>query len=298
MVDAPLQPSLVPDTVAETGPRRRVVIRASTGLAGVGLRELAAYRELLFFLIWRDIKVRYKQTVLGMLWVLLQPIVTMLVFTVVFHRLVGVESGAVAYPVFSLAGLLPWTFFSQGLTQASSSLVNSSHLVTKVYFPRVLIPAAAVLAGLADLLVCLVFLITIGFAVGFRPTATVVLLPWALLLGLATTLAGGLLLSALNVRYRDIRYLVPFAVQLLLFTSPVIYPATDVTAGLENVGLPGWLYGLNPVVGFVEGFRFSLIDDGPFPLDLVLASSFAACIALGCGLLVFRRIEREFADIV
>jgi len=275
-----------------------VVIEPTRGLLDIGARDLWNYRELLYFLVWRDVKIRYKQTALGAVWTVLQPLLTVLVFTIVFSRIAGIAVDGVPYPIFSLAGLLPWTFFSQGLTSSSNSLVGSSHLITKVYFPRILIPTAAVLAGLLDLAIALVALFAMMLVYGLPLVSGFLLLPLVLVLAFCVTFGAGIWLSSLNVRYRDVRYLVPFSVQLWLFLSPVIYPASDITRALVARGLPGWLYGLNPMVGVIEGFRWCVYGSGPPPMAIILTSSVVAVFVMTSGVIFFRKVERSFADLV
>lgn len=263
----------------------------------MGLRELVEYHELLYFLVWRDIKVRYKQSVLGAAWAILQPFLMMIVFTIFFNRMAGVESGDVPYPLFSYAGLLPWTFFAQGLTQSSNSLVGSANLIRKVYFPRVVVPMSSILSGAVDFaLACTVLIALMGY---YRvwPTVAIVYLPLLVLLAFVTALGVGLWLAALNVEYRDVRYMVPFIVQSWLFVTPVIYPSAMVVAKLEEAGLPGWLYGLNPMAGVVEGFRWSLFG-GAVPGSILLTSAVSALFLLITGALYFWRVEETFADVV
>jgi lipopolysaccharide transport system permease protein len=257
-----------------------------------------AYRELLYFLIWRDVKVRYKQTVLGAAWAILQPLMTMLVFTIFFGGLAKVGSDGLPYPIFSYAGLLPWTFFAQGLSQCSASLVGSSNLIKKVYFPRLVIPISAVLGGLVDFAIAFVVLIAMMAYYGIWPSLAVLFLPLLLLLVIGATLGVGMWLSALNVEYRDVRYVVPFFVQLWLFVTPVIYPASKVTAKLRELGLPSWLYGLNPMVSVVEGFRCALLGTGSQPGSILVASVMVTILLLVSGTFYLRRMERTFADVV
>ena len=263
----------------------------------MGLRELVEYHELLYFLVWRDIKVRYKQSVLGAAWAILQPFLMMVVFTIFFNRMAGVGSGDVPYPLFSYAGLLPWTFFAQGLAQSSNSLVGSANLIRKVYFPRVVVPISSILSGAVDFaLACTVLIALMGYY-GVWPTATIVFLPLFVLLAFVTALGVGLWLAALNVEYRDVRYVVPFIVQSWLFVTPVIYPSATVVAKLEEAGLPGWLYGLNPMAGVVEGFRWGLFG-GAVPGSILLTSAVSALFLLITGALYFWRVEETFADVV
>lgn len=274
------------------------VIEPSRGWVSIRLRDLWEYRELLYFLVWRDVKVRYKQTLLGAAWAILQPTLTMVVFTIFFGRLAKIGSEGMPYPIFSYVGLLPWTFFAQGLTQSSNSLVGSSHLITKVYFPRLVIPLATVLAGVLDF--ALAFLVLLGLMAfyGVVPTVAVLALPAFFMLAFLVALAAGTWLSALNVEYRDVRYVVPFLVQIWLFVTPVIYPAKAVVGKLQELGLPGWLYGLNPMVGVVEGFRWALLGIGTPPGPVIWASAAVTTVALATGAAYFRRMEKTFADVV
>jgi len=274
------------------------VIEPSRGWVAVRLDELWEHRELLYFFIWRDVKVRYKQTALGAVWAVLQPLLTMLIFTIFFGRMAGIGSEGVPYPIFSYAGLLPWTFFSHGLGQASNSLVGSASLLKKVYFPRLIVPVSAVLGGLVDFAVAFVVMIGMMFWYGVQPGWGVLLLPLLLLLSAASALGAGLFLSAVNVEFRDVRYVMPFFIQLLLFVTPVIYPASKVTAKLEEMGLPGWLYGLNPMAGVIQGFRWSLLGSGMNPGPLLATGTAVTVLLLVGGLFYFRRMERTFADVV
>ena len=284
--------------VATSPARATIVIRPTRGWTSLGLSEIWAYRELLYFLVWRDVKVRYKQTALGAAWAVLQPLMTMLVFTVFFGKLANVGSEGLPYPIFSYAGLLPWTFFAQGLSMSSDSLVGQSALIKRVYFPRLVIPAASVLAGVVDFTIA--FVILLGMMVGYhvRPTAGIALLPLFLLFALTTSLGVGVWLSAMNVEYRDVRYVVPFLIQIWLFVTPVIYPATRVTKWLVAHGFPAWLYGLNPMTGVVEGFRWALLGVGTGPGPVVAASAAMSAAMLFAGAFYFRRMERTFADVV
>ncbi|MCG6962505.1 MAG: ABC transporter permease [Acidobacteria bacterium] len=292
----------VPQAPAPEGVRAggapKTVIEPARGWVSLRLRDLWEYRELLYFLVWRDVKVRYKQTLLGAAWAILQPTLTMVVFTIFFGRLAKIGSEGVPYPIFSYVGLLPWTFFAQGLTQSSNSLVGSSHLITKVYFPRLVIPLATVLAGVVDF--ALAFLVLLGLMAfyGVVPTVAVLALPAFFLLAFAVALGAGTWLSALNVEYRDVRYVVPFLVQIWLFVTPVIYPAKAVVGKLQELGLPGWLYGLNPMVGVVEGFRWALLGIGTPPGPVIWASVAVTAVALVAGAAYFRRMEKTFADVV
>lgn len=273
-----------------------VLIQPSSGWRSLQLGALWEYRELLYFLVWRDVKVRYKQTLLGVMWIVLQPVVSMVVFTVLFGGLLDVPSGDVPYPVFVYAGLLSWNYFAGSLTRSSASVVSSAHLISKVYFPRLVIPISGVLSGLVDFFVA--FLILVVLMAFFRvvPTSAVIYLPVFLLMAIATSLGFGLWLSALNVRYRDVGYLTPFLVQIWMYLTPVIYPVTIIPQRFQ------WILAVNPMSGVVGGFRWALLGSyvqntdtpgGPFFVSVAIT-----CIVLVGGLLFFRSTERTFADII
>jgi lipopolysaccharide transport system permease protein len=275
-----------------------VVIEPRRGLSSLRLREVWEYRELMYFFVWRDVKVRYKQTLLGAAWAILQPLMSAAVFTVFFGRLAGIPSDGVPYPLFAYSGLLVWTFFSQGISQAGGSLVGSANLITKVYFPRAVVPASSVLSGLVDLAVATPVLVLLMVYYGVHPSIRLLLVPVVLLLAVGSAFGVGLWLSALTVEYRDVRYVVPFLVQLWLFLTPVIYPASQVAPLLESRGLPAWLLGLNPMAGVVEGFRWTVLGTPTAPWALLTSSAaFAACV-LATGAFYFRATERSFADVV
>ena len=267
-------------------------IRPSGGWRSLGLRELWAYRELLWFLVWRDVKVRYKQTLLGAGWAILQPVAAMVVFSLFFGRLAGVPSDGLPYPIFSFAALVPWTFFSQGLTQSANSVVGSQSLITKVYFPRLAIPIAAVLSGLVDFALAFAVLLAMMLAYGIAPGPEILALPLLLILALVTALGAGLWLSALNVQYRDVRYAVPFLMQLWLFVTPIAYPSSLLTEPWRTI------YGLNPMAGVVEGFRWALLGAIEAPGPMLGASALAALALLASGAAYFRRMEQSFADVI
>ncbi len=273
-----------------------VVIEPTRGWASLKFGAVWEYRELLYFLVWRDLKVRYKQTLLGVAWIVLQPVVSMVVFSVLFGGLLQVPSGGVPYPIFAYSALLPWNYFSSSLSRASTSLVGSAHLITKVYFPRLIIPISGVVAGLVDF--CIAFLVLIGLMVFYSiaPTPAVALLPGFLLLAMVTALGFGLWLSALNVRYRDINYLVPFLVQIWMYLTPVIYASTLIPERFR------FLLALNPMTGVVEGFRWALLgahlEDAAAPGGLFVVSIVIALLVLASGLVFFRNTEKTFADIV
>ena len=264
-------------------------------------RDLWNFRDLLFFLAWRDIKVRYRQTLLGAAWVVLQPLLTTVVFTIFFGRLAGMPSDGVPYMLWSLTGLIPWTYFSYVLTQASNSLISNQNLLKKVYFPRLLIPLSCCLDGLVDLAVVGILLTVLLIWNGIVITPAIALLPLIVAVVIATALGCGLWLAALNVRYRDVRYLVPFVTQFLMFVSPVVYPISIVPeyATLGGVVVPArMLYGLNPLAGIVEGFRYAIFGVGGFTGTLFLTSMVMGALLLASGLLYFSKTEREMADII
>ncbi len=268
------------------------VIAPRAGRSGFGARELWRYRELLYFLVWRDVKVRYRQTLLGASWAILQPFITMVVFSIVFGRLVGVSSDGVPYPVFSFAGLVPWTFFATGFAAAAVSLVGSQNLLKKVYFPRLVIPTAGVVAALVDLGLAFVVLLGMMLVYGIFPTPTVVALVPLLALAFIVALGVGTWFAALNVRYRDVRYVVPFLIQVWLFATPVAYPSSLIPEPWRTV------YALNPMVGVVEGTRWALLGSGTAPGPTVVVSTVVAIVVLVTGVRYFRRAEGTFADVV
>lgn len=299
---SPAAPAANPDRPPpEEGVER---IQPPHGFAAPDLRELWRCRELVWFLALRDVKVRYRQTILGAAWAILQPFLAMVVFTIFFHTMAGIEGEGVPYPLFSFAALLPWTFISQGTTQASTSLVHSADLLRRVAFPRLAAPVGATAAGLLDLLIAAVVLFGMMAWYGVAPGAGALLLPLLVLLAFALVAGLGSLLAAVNVRYRDVKYVVPFLLQLWLFASPVIYPTASVTAMLEKRGIPGWLYGLNPAAGTIEGFRRALFGAPADPAarvdfaPLLAASAGSTLVFLVLGVLLFRRLERDLADVV
>jgi len=276
----------------DAAPTPVIQIRPSRGWVSLKLDELWEYRELLYFLVWRDIKVRYKQTVLGIAWAIIQPFFTMIVFSLFFGRLAKVPSDGVPYPIFSFAALVPWTFFANGLSMASNSLVDSANLIKKVYFPRLAIPLATVLSGIVDFVLAFVMLLGMMFYFGIVPTIHVVWLPLLLLLALVTSLGVSLWLSAMNVQFRDVRYTIPFLTQLWLFTTPIAYPSSLLSEPWRT------LYGINPMVGVVEGFRWALLGTNTAPGPIIIVSSLAALLLLIGGAFYFRRMEKIFADVV
>jgi lipopolysaccharide transport system permease protein len=267
-------------------------IQPSHGLRSLDILELWEYRELAYFLTWRNIKVRYKQTALGVAWAVLQPLAMMLVFTLFFGKLAKLPSGGLPYPVFVYAGLLPWQIFSRAISESSDSLVSDQRLITRVYFPRMIVPMATVLAALMDVAIASLLLVGLMLFYGLVPHATAVYIPLFVLLMLVTGLGIGFWLSALNLEYQDVRYTIPFLNQLLLFLVPVVYPSTLVPEKWRLI------YGLNPMVGVVEGFRWALLGTGPGP-SLMLGCSVAVAVLLFFGgMLFFRWRERTFVDVV
>jgi lipopolysaccharide transport system permease protein len=299
-VQAPSRPAtadgyaaVAPPSAAAVDARPLTVIEPSRGwLLSLGLQGLWEYRELLYFLTWRDIKVRYRQTVIGALWAVLQPVLMMLVFGLFFGRLAGLSSEGKPYAVFAFAALVPWTLFSQALRGAAESVVKSGALVSKIYFPRLIVPLASAASFIVDFLISLVVLLGIMGFYGIYPTARVVWLPLLATFALVAALAVGIWLAALNVRYRDVGYVVPFLVQLWLFASPVGYSTTIVP------GIWRTLYGLNPMVGIVEGFRWAMVGTTTTPGPIVAVSAAVTLLLLLGGLLYFRRTERTFADVI
>jgi homopolymeric O-antigen transport system permease protein len=282
----------VSDAWFSPGSARVTVIEPARGWTPIELGELWEYRELLFFLTWRDVKVRYKQTAFGVAWAVLQPFLTMVVFSLFFGRLGGIPSDGLPYPLFSFAALVPWTFFAYGLTEASNSVVGSQQLITKVYFPRLAIPVATVLSGAIDFAIAFAILIGMMLFYGVAPTMRVAWIVPLLLLTFISALGVGLWLSALNVKYRDVRYALPFLTNLWLFATPIAYPSSLLDASWR------WVYALNPMVGVVEGFRWALLGSRTAPEPMLAASSVAALAILVGGALYFRRMEVTFADIV
>jgi homopolymeric O-antigen transport system permease protein len=268
------------------------LIRPSRGWRDLDLRELWESRELLFFLIWRDVKVRYKQTALGAAWAIVNPVLTMIVFSIFFGGLAGIPSDGVPYPIFSLAALVPWTFFASGLTLAANSMVGDQSLITKIYFPRLTIPMAAVLSNLVD--VALSFLVLLGLLRFYRISLVVQLmwLPLFVFFALVATLGVGLWLAALNVRYRDIRYITPYLIQVWLFVTPVVYPSSLLAEPWRTV------YMINPLAGVVEGFRWTLLGTSAPPALAMMVSALCAVVIAASGALYFRRVEKSFADII
>lgn len=278
---------------AITTPLPHLRIQPSKGWVSLKLRELWEYRELLFFLTWRDIKVRYKQTVLGATWAIIQPFMTMVVFSLFFGSLAQIPSDGVPYPIWSYTALVPWTFFASGLAASSNSLVGSANLIKKVYFPRLTIPIATVLSGVIDFVIAFVVLLLMMVFFGILPTGNIIFLPFFVLLAFVTSLGVGLWLSAMNVQFRDVRYTIPFLTQFWMFATPIAYPSSLI----DNETLRA-IYGINPMAGVVEGFRWALLGTDSAPGPIIVVSSLAALMLFVSGLFYFRRMEKSFADVV
>ena len=283
-VDSNSAPGNLPD-------KPLVTIEANKSWSGVKLSDLWAFRDLLYFLTWRDVKVRYKQTALGVAWAIIQPLFTMLVFTLFFGRLAGVPSDNVPYPVFAYAGLLPWTFFANAISNSGNSLIGSANLITKVYFPRMIIPAAAIAAGLVDLGISFIVLVPLMIYYRIHVTWGVLMFPAVVFLTALLALAVGMWLSALNVKYRDVRFALPFIIQLWMFVSPVIYPTSFLPARFR------WLLSLNPMTGIIEGYRASLLGRS-FNWSALAVSAAITLALLIYSSYAFHRMEKDFADII
>jgi len=269
-----------------------IVIRPSTGFLHLDLRAIWQYRELLYFLVWREVKVRYKQTVIGMAWAIFQPLMMMVIFTVIFGRFANIPSDGLPYPIFAYAAILPWNYFSEAVARSGRSLVTDANLLRKVYFPRLIIPMAAVLSPIVDFLFALVVLFGMMVWFGIAPTRGAAALPVFFFLAMCTALAVGLWLSALNVRYRDIGHVIPFVVQLWMYASPVAYPVSMVPENLRVI------YGLNPIAGVVEGFRWGLLGKDNPDFQVIAVSAVIVMALLVSGLIFFKQMERTFADVV
>jgi lipopolysaccharide transport system permease protein len=269
-----------------------LLVKPSRGWISLRLGDLWRYRELIYFLTWRDVKVRYKQTVLGAAWAIIQPFFTMVVFSLFFGKLAKVPSDGIPYPIFAYAALVPWTFFANGLSQSSNSLVGNANLIKKVYFPRLVVPIASVISGLVDFVLAFLVLIGMMLVYGIFPTINIVWLPFLLLLTLVSALGVGLWLSAMNVQFRDVRYTVPFLTQFWLFATPIAYPSSLLSEPWRT------LYGINPMVGVVEGFRWVLLGTDTAPGMIIIVSALVAVALLVSGAFYFRRMEKTFADVV
>src|SRR5881394_495136 len=288
MASLTASPQSAPLPVHSGGPTT-IRIEPPRSLFELRLGEVWAYRELLYFFVWRDVKIRYKQTAIGVLWVVLQPVLTMLAFTLFFGRLAKLPSEGLPYPVFYFAALVPWTYFSYALQMTTNVVVDNQRLITKVYFPRLILPISAALSGLVDFAIGFVVLAIFTVAYGIRPTLAALWLPALLALAFFTALGVGLWLSALNALYRDVRYVIPFVIQFWMFASPVAYPASLVPSRWR------WLYGLNPMAGVIDGFRWAITGHGHAPAATLFVSSAAVLVILFGGLVFFQRMEGTVA---
>ncbi len=282
----------LPTQFNDVHPMPLTIYEPSHGWLSLNLREVWHYRELLAFLTWRDIKVRYAQAALGATWAILQPLLTMVIFSVIFGQLAKLPSDGIPYPVFSYVALLPWQLFAGALQRAGTSLVGNSNLLTKVYFPRLIIPLSAVAAGLVDFALSFVVLLGLMLFYNIKLTWAVLALPFLILLALLTALAVGVWLSALNVQYRDVQQMIPFIIQAWMYASPVAYSVGLIPSGKWRI-----LYGLNPMAGVIQGFRWALLG-APAPDELMVASVVIVAILLISGLFYFKRMEKTFADVV
>ena len=272
--------------------QNEIIIKPTKGLSALRLREIWEYRELFYFLVWRDIKIKYKQTFLGAAWALIRPLMGMVVFTILFNKVVGFAVEGVPYLLFTFCGVVAWNFFSEGVTGASQSLLVNANLISKVYFPRVIIPAAAILAGLVDFSIAFSLAIVVMIYFQFAPTLSILLLPAFILLTIITSLGIGFWFSSISVQYRDVAHALPFIVQILFWITPVGYAANKIPGNYQVV------YWLNPIVCVIEGFRWSMLHYGKLPLNLVLLSSSVAITLFITGLMNFLRMERRFADVI
>ena len=281
------------ERAAASPPPETIRLQPTKGFSRVlAPKELWRYRDLAGQIALRDITVRYRQTALGGAWAVLQPIGFMVVFSLIFGQLAGVASNGLPYPLFSLSALVPWTFFANALLLGSDSLVANAGLVSKIYFPRIFMPAGVLAAGFVDLGISLVILLIIVFAWGFVPSIAILALPLLIAMMLAVTLGMGAALAAVNVRYRDVRYVVPFAIQMWLFLTPIVYPSSELSQPWQTISA------INPMVGVVEGFRWATLGTGDAPLDLIAVSAASALVVLFAGLAYFDRVERSFADLI
>ena len=286
------QQTVLPPTPALPAAPPLLRIAPPRGWLELNLREIWEYRELLYFFVWRDLKIRYKQTAIGAAWAVLQPFLTMIVFSLFFGALARIPSHGLPYPIFYFSALLPWMYFAGALQNATNTVVEQQRVITKVYFPRLVLPLAAVLSGLVDLAIGFVVFLGMMLYYGMTPQATILLLPGFLLLGVLTALGVGLWLSALNAIYRDVRYVLPFLIQFWMFASPVAYPSSLVPERWR------WLYGLNPMAGVIEGFRWALTGQGQPPNLLLAASAAAVVLLVAGGVVYFQKMEATFADVV
>ncbi len=275
-------------TIQDSRPFTR--IEPSRGWRSLGLKELWAYRELVYFFAWRNIKVRYKQTIMGAAWAIIQPVVTMVIFSLFFGRLAQMPSDGLPYPIFNYTALVPWSFFTTVIAQSASSVVGSAGMIKKIYFPRLAVPISSLLSSALDFSLAFAVLLVLMLAYGFAPTLNILYLPLLLLLAIATSLGAGLWLGALNARFRDIQYTIPFLIQVWFFSTPIVYPSSLLPEPWRA------LFGLNPMAGVVEGFRWALLGAETRPGAMIFVSSLVALALLVSGAYYFRRMEKTFAD--
>jgi len=269
-----------------------LIIEPKKGWQLIDFKELKAYRDLFYFLVLRDIKIKYKQTILGASWAVIQPFFTMIVFSLFFGRLAKVPSDNIPYPIFAYAALVPWTYFANSLSMSANSLVGNTQLISKIYFPRLIIPVAPILANLLDFFIALVILFVMMLFYGIAPTHYVIVFPLLTLLMIMIAIGVGTWLSALSAQYRDIKYTVPFLIQLWMFSSPIVYPASMIPEKFR------FWYGLNPMAGVIEGFRSILLGTVPFPFKMIAMSTIVSILLFVSGMMYFRRMERYFADVI
>ncbi len=269
----------------------QTIIESKPGWRLIDMQELRQYKDLFYFLVWRDVKIVYKQTVLGFAWAIIRPVFSMVIFSIVFGRLADMPSDGVPYPIFSFTALVPWTYFATSLTGSTQSLINNTNMLTKVYFPRLIIPITPVFAGLVDFAIA--FIVLLGMMAWFRiiPNWNVIFLPFLLFLMILTAAGMGMLFSALGIQYRDVRLAIPFLAQLLMYAAPVVWPTSLIPIPLRP------LYGLYPMAGVIEGFRAALLGTIPMPWDLIIPGTFSALLIAVSGAFYFRRLERTFADV-
>src|SRR5215208_2625745 len=292
VTNKPLQKNTISSIKSGSEGKPLIRIQPTKGWTSLKLREVWDHRELTGIFVWRDIKVRYRQTVIGALWAIIQPFLTMVVFSVFFGKLAKIPSDDIPYPIFTYAALVPWTFFANSINQASNSLVNNAEMIKKIYFPRLTMPIASVLGGLVDFLLAFIILIFMMLYYGYVPTINIIWFPFFVLLAMMTALGVGLWLAATNVQFRDVRYMVPFIIQVWMFATPVVYPSSLLAEPWHTI------YGLNPMVGVVEGFRWALLGTNAAPGPMIIISFVVALLILVTGIYYFRRVEKIFADVI
>jgi lipopolysaccharide transport system permease protein len=272
-----------------------IIIEPKKGWVAINFKEMYRYKDLLFFMVYRDVTVIYKQTVVGFAWAFINPVFSMIVFSVIFGNLAKVPSDGIPYPIFSYAALLPWTYFSQSLTNSTSSLISSANMLSKVYFPRIFIPLTSVLSKLVDFFIAFILLIIMMFYYKITPTLSILMLPVLILLMVMTAAGIGMWLSALAIQYRDVKFAVGFLEKILMYVAPVVFPASLI---LDNFGKTAYyVYGIYPMTGIIEGFRASLLGKTSMPWELILISAVSAMVIFIGGALYFRKMEKTFSDV-